>query len=424
MIGRCGRPIERSIKLAILGCLLALGCDAPISSFEANAIFAKRLEMTGADDLTRPLADTNLALEEMLGVPDQPRWPGSDDLQLVSMERLERAAGAVRSDEEGRHWGLYREHCVVCHGISGDGNGPSAALLNPYPRDFRHGKFKFKSTAIGEKPTRADLVETLRRGIPGTSMPSFALLEAEDVEALVDYVIYLSVRGEVERKALMEAAFELDSDAGERLYVPSEHASDPASFEQQKEFFSELFRDAEDQWSAAEKEDVLEVVPPDGYPIVGEVDNAAPELKESIARGKQLFVGTVAGCSFCHGADAKGGGQQINYDDWTRDWTTSANLNPMDREEIAPMLKLGALKPRHILPRNLTLGVFRGGGKPSDLFKRIVNGIEGTPMPAAPTKPSNPHGLEESEIWDLVNYLLSLQSDGTASGEREDDSRE
>lgn len=424
MIGSFGRQIELSIKLATFGCLLAAGCDAPISSFEENVVFAKRLEITGADDLGVPLDDTSVALEEMFGVPDQPLWPDSAGSQLVSLERLQRAAGAVRSDEEGRHWGLYREHCVVCHGISGDGIGPSAALLNPYPRDFRHGKFKFKSTAIGEKPTRDDLVNTLRRGIPGTSMPSFALLEEDDIQALVDYVIYLSVRGELERKALMEAAFELDTASGERIYDPSVQATDPESFEDQAAFFSDSFRDLCDQWAASEEKGSSEAVPPSGYPIVGQAESSAPELGGSIERGQQLFVGTVAGCSFCHGADAKGGGQQINYDDWTRDWTTSANLNPKNREEIAPMLDLGALKPRNILPRNLTLGVFRGGDKPSDLYQRIVNGIEGTPMPAAPMKPTNPHGLEESEVWDLVNYLLSLQSNGAASGDQEDASDE
>ena len=40
--------------------------------------------------------------------------------------------------------GLYRQHCVHCHGITGDGAGPTAQFLMPYPRDFRTGEFKFK----------------------------------------------------------------------------------------------------------------------------------------------------------------------------------------------------------------------------------------------------------------------------------------
>jgi hypothetical protein len=102
----------------------------------------------------------------------------------------------------------------------------------------------------------------------------------------------------------------------------------------------------------------------------------------------------------------KGDGQQNNYDDWTRDWTQG--FDPRNLDQLRPLLAAGALKPRHILPRNLQLGVFRGGGKPADLYTRIVNGIEGTPMPAAPMKPANPQGLTSADVWDIVNFLLNL----------------
>ena len=35
------------------------------------------------------------------------------------------AAGAVASDAQGNQRGLYRRHCVTCHGVSGDGTGPA-----------------------------------------------------------------------------------------------------------------------------------------------------------------------------------------------------------------------------------------------------------------------------------------------------------
>ena len=38
----------------------------------------------------------------------------------------------------------------------------------------------------------------LHDGIPGTAMPSFALLPPDEVEALVEYVKYLSMRGQME----------------------------------------------------------------------------------------------------------------------------------------------------------------------------------------------------------------------------------
>src|SRR5262249_13951986 len=97
---------------------------------------------------------------------------------------------------------LYRRHCMHCHGVSGDGRGPTAPWVHPHPRDYRAGKFKFissgKPASGGAKPRRADLIRTLSKGIEGTSMPAFALLPEEDLEDLVSYVIHLSLRGEVE----------------------------------------------------------------------------------------------------------------------------------------------------------------------------------------------------------------------------------
>ncbi|MEM8733178.1 MAG: cytochrome c [Planctomycetota bacterium] len=386
------------------GCFVT-GCDAPIDQFGENQIFAKRLELTDGVELTVPVADSTLLLEEWFGTPDEPRWPDflkKVDENLVSLERLQQASGAFSSDEEGKHVGLFREHCVVCHGVAGDGLGPSASLLNPYPRDFRPGKFKYASTPIGKKPTREDLHRLLGHGIVGTSMPSFRLLDEEDREALVDYVIFLSVRGELERKLLAEAALELDIEGGDRLYDPRLKESDPDAFQDSLASMQQTAKRIVDDWSQASEEVTL--VPE--YPWNDRTEIPA----ESIANGKKLFQGNVASCSFCHGAEAKGDGQQNNYDDWTRDWTVLAGLNPKEKSEIQPMLELGALKPRNIFPRNLQLGVFRGGDKPEDLYRRIVNGIEGTPMPAAPMQPNNSQGLSEDDVWDIVNFLMSLKS--------------
>src|SRR3974390_2059387 len=46
--------------------------------------------------------------------------------------------------KQGRN--LYMTHCQHCHGVTGDGKGPTARFLNPRPRDYRQGTFKFKST--------------------------------------------------------------------------------------------------------------------------------------------------------------------------------------------------------------------------------------------------------------------------------------
>ena len=68
--------------------------------------------------------------------------------------------------EEGRV--LYAEHCQHCHGVSGDGAGPTAKYLNPLPRDYRLGKFKFTSTNTSDRAAREDLKTTIWEGVPGT----------------------------------------------------------------------------------------------------------------------------------------------------------------------------------------------------------------------------------------------------------------
>jgi mono/diheme cytochrome c family protein len=43
--------------------------------------------------------------------------------------------------EKGKQ--VYTIYCVTCHGASGDGKGPVGVTLNPPPRDFTAGDFKF-----------------------------------------------------------------------------------------------------------------------------------------------------------------------------------------------------------------------------------------------------------------------------------------
>ena len=82
-------------------------------------------------------------LGAMFGTPDAPFALPETGLD---QSRLDLAAGPAWSDEVGANHGLYRKHCVHCHGITGDGQGPTAQFLNPYPRDYRPGVYKFKST--------------------------------------------------------------------------------------------------------------------------------------------------------------------------------------------------------------------------------------------------------------------------------------
>ncbi len=379
-----------------------IGCDARIEQFEPNRVFTLALAKSRSIPTEPASEDVSQSLEVLFGTPNEPQWPeqllaeeGTED--LVDVERLRRAAGPVSSGKDGTHRGLFREHCVVCHALEGSGAGPASQFQDPYPRDFRHGVFKWKRTVRGAKPTKQDLRDLLTRGVPGTGMPSFALLSPDDLDALVDYVIYLSVRGETERRLLVGAVDELDY--GDTVPEDDFRIRYPADSEGAGLIEDTVVRVA-GQWDAAESRLVEVPEPPD-------LD--AEEMAASIERGKKFFHGQIANCVGCHGASGNGAVVILDYDDWTKDYTTRLGLTPSDREAMQPFRDVGALRPRPIKPRNLQKGVFRGGGGGPDLYCRITQGIAGTPMPAVSVvDQANGKGLTAAQIWDLVHYVQSL----------------
>jgi len=82
---------------------------------------------------------------------------------------------------------VYFTKCVWCHGVKGEGNGPSADRLWPRPRNFTQGTFKIRHTASGELPLiDVDLFQTVTHGLPGSAMPSWEgiLTEQQRKDAL------------------------------------------------------------------------------------------------------------------------------------------------------------------------------------------------------------------------------------------------
>jgi len=88
----------------------------------------------------------------------------------------------------------YGKYCVSCHGPRGDGRGPSADWLDPRPRNFTTGTFKFRSTPSGELPTDADLERTIEQGLNHTNMPHWRALTAVERRDLVQFVKTFSAR--------------------------------------------------------------------------------------------------------------------------------------------------------------------------------------------------------------------------------------
>jgi len=308
-------------------------------------------------------------LEELFGTPLRPRVdsdkPALDEL-LLTNDRL--AAGSE----------LYRKHCMHCHGVAGDGRGPTAPWVHPHPRDYRSGKFKFVSNAAqnaaGEaldvKPSRADLRRILLRGIEGTSMPGFESLPSQQLENIISYVIHLSIRGEVEFRTLTQI-----------LSGKLDGPEPIARFLRETLDGSELRPGVLDAWAVMNRPEQQLKVP--DYPEKYTGPDKDKEMADSIRRGFATFIGKEAGCISCHNDF----GRQAKYlhDAW------------------------GTL----VQPRNLTVPVYRGGRRPVDLYYRIRGGILPSGMAVATFKRKDDKGqdtdAEDAEkYWDLIHFVQAL----------------
>jgi mono/diheme cytochrome c family protein len=293
-------------------------------------------------------------LEQLFGTPASPKFSpqGVKGLQDDARDAVAAAREALRLDDQTltRGSGLYRLYCLHCHGLTGNGRGPTAPWVNPHPRDYRPGMFKFTSSSQPDKERKArreDLTRTLREGIDGTSMPSFGLLADQDIDALVSYVMHLSIRGQTEFNVMKDllSPDTRDSDLLERANG-------------NLEAICKWWRDAE-----------AGLIRPDPAVPLPTGDKRA----ESIARGAALFRGTgEAGCISCH--KDYGRNSLLFYDGW-------GNIGR---------------------PTDLTTGVLRGGRRPIDLFWRIHSGLSGSNMPAFSNL------LKTQDIWDMVNFVQIL----------------
>ena len=99
------------------------------------------------------------------------------------------AAQAQAGDAEAGE-AVYQKRCLQCHGKEGDGLGPAAERLNPPPRDFTLGLYKFQTSAFdADLPNDADLIRMIRDGMPGTAMPGWSdLLSETEIRDVIAYI--------------------------------------------------------------------------------------------------------------------------------------------------------------------------------------------------------------------------------------------
>ena len=282
---------------------------------------------------------------------------------------------------------LYMRHCSHCHGTSGDGNGPTARYMTPKPRDYRNGVFKFKSTNDMSKASRDDLSRIVKYGIPGTYMPSFLLMKDDEHHAIIEYVRFLSMRGEYERKLVAELSSDYSQTAYESRVESGEKKAeilqelDEFLAEDLKESAGSLGDDLAETWTTADTEEAA---------IVPSVPREA-NTPESRRRGRELYLSKTLICADCHGIDGAGNGPQ----------TIAFEKNPAKGDELYNEPGLHDIWDNLNQPRNLQLGMYRGGRRPIDLFSRIHAGIQGSRMPSFKNTP-------HEDIWHIVNYVLSI----------------
>ena len=90
---------------------------------------------------------------------------------------------------------LFENLCFHCHGVGGDGKGPAGIYLDPKPRDFSLGIFKYHSTQNNSLPSDQDLYKTITEGLPGTPMPAFnKAIDEEETLSLIKYIKSFSKR--------------------------------------------------------------------------------------------------------------------------------------------------------------------------------------------------------------------------------------
>lgn len=89
---------------------------------------------------------------------------------------------------------LFAVNCASCHGAAGQGNGPAAMALNPKPRNFHEGYWKYGGGV-------ARIVQTISTGSPGTAMAAFTNIPLEDRFAIAHFVRSFSSKPEEDKPA-------------------------------------------------------------------------------------------------------------------------------------------------------------------------------------------------------------------------------
>ena len=333
------------------------------------------------------------ALTEFFGTPAEPKVAG---LEADEREKLKLDDKTLK---EGSR--LYRIHCVHCHGVPGDGRGPTARWISPHPRDFRQGLFKFMSVDQAKglsdlPPRRDDLSRTIRNGLEGTAMPAFLLLDEQHLQDLVSYVIHLSLRGKTEFDVIA-SDFKFKANNGKIAVAAPDNIKNAAK---------DRFESAVEVWMKSQKPGAAIVVP-DKYDW--KFNKANPQNADDgewqVWKGKddeaKIKIRAAIAQAFFNDEEPKNADAKKILElrgEKTKEVNCKQCHEDYGRKAKFRFDRWGTL----VRPNNFTAGVFRGGRRPADIYHRIHSGINGSGMTQFG------QNLSPNSIWDMVDFVQAL----------------
>jgi mono/diheme cytochrome c family protein len=102
--------------------------------------------------------------------------------QAVEEKKSEFTLNEVSAKSKARGRELYETTCKNCHGPEGKGDGEAGKGINPKPRNFHNtAEYKFGTSL-------ENLLSSIQKGSPGTSMAGFDFLPLDDQIALTHYI--------------------------------------------------------------------------------------------------------------------------------------------------------------------------------------------------------------------------------------------